>query len=232
MGRYRNYWSHQAQWWGSRSMVWWAAHFTAFYVGGATLIMGARFDDLITLKLNEIGDLSAGVFGPVAFLWLVLGYIQQGRELNISSKALQMQAAELKESVKQQTALVEAQQENLRCYERSLEPLLDLKFVCSKEIDGEFFESFEIRNFGSYCEDVVLRLSKNGVEHQPLSIESLHKDVVRGFLLTEMVGEFFQKFELKVKYRKLSGLENFQIFDINATEDHEGPDIRIKKRPL
>lgn len=213
-------------------MVWWAAHFTAFYVGGAILIMGARFDDLIALKLNEIGDLSAGVFGPVAFLWLVLGYIQQGRELNISSKALQMQAAELKESVKQQTALVEAQQENLRHYERSLEPLLDLKYVCSREIDGEYLESFEIRNFGSYCEGVVLCLYSNGVGNKPISIEPLHKDVVRGFLLNEMVGLFFQRFELKVQYRKLSGLENFQMFDIHVTEDHEGPDIRIKKRPL
>ncbi len=231
MGRYRDYWPQQLQWWGSRSMVWWAAHFTAFYVGGAILIMGARFDDLIALKLNEIGDLSAGVFGPVAFLWLVLGYIQQGRELKISSEALQMQAAELKESVKQQTALVEAQQENLRHYERSLEPLLELKYGGSKEIDGEYFENFEIRNFGSYCEGVVLRLYSDGVERYPISIEPLHKDVVRGFFLSEMAG-IFQKFELKVHYRKLSGLENFQTFDIHVSENQDGPDLRIKKHPL
>ena len=231
MGRYRNYWSQLVQWWCSRNMVWWAAHFTAVYVSGAILIVCTRFDDLIALELNEIGDLSAGVFGPVAFLWLVLGYIQQGRELKISSEALKMQAAELKESVKQQTALVEAQQENLRHYERSLEPLLELRHEGYKEIDGEDFENFEIRNFGSYCEGVVLRLYSGGFEKNVLPLEPLHKDVVRGFFLNGLTG-VFQKFELQVQYRKLSGLESFQVFDIYVSENQDGSDIRIKKHPL
>ena len=228
MGRYRDYWLQQIQWWRSRSLEWWAAHFTAFYVGGAILIVCARFDELIVLELNEIGDLSAGVFGPVAFLWLVLGYIQQGRELKVSSEALQMQATELKESVKQQTALVEAQQENLRHYERSLEPLLEIKHGGTMEVDGEMLENFEIRNFGSYCEGVILRLYSGGVEIYPMNLEPLHKGVVRGFFLKEMSG-IFQKFELKVQYRKLSGLESFQTFDIFAAETQSGPEVRIKK---
>ena len=231
MGRYREYWALQLQWWCSRSFVWWAAYFTVLYVGGAILIVGARFNDLIELRLNEIGDLSAGVFGPIAFLWLVLGYVQQGRELKISSEALQMQAAELKASVKQQTALVEAQQENLRHYERSLEPLLELKHGGACEVDGEYLEKFEIKNFGAYCEAVVLRISSGGVEKFPMPLEPLHKDVVRGFLLNEMVGDF-QRFELKVQYRKLSGLENSQTFDVYASENQDGPEVRIKKRPL
>ncbi|WP_223532126.1 hypothetical protein [Pseudomonas sp. BF-R-30] len=231
MKHYRDYWAHQAKWWCSRNLEWWAVHFTALYIGGAILIMGARFDELITLELNAIGDLSAGVFGPVAFLWLVLGYIQQGRELKISSDALQMQAAELKESVEQQKALVEAQQENLRHYERSLEPLLELKYMGAQEIEGEWLENFEIRNFGTYCDGVVVRLSSDEVEKPPMPLEPLHKDVVRGFFLSDMSG-VFQKFELTVQYRKLSGLASFQIFDIFVTEDYEGQNVRIKKQPF
>ena len=64
-----------------------------------------------------------------------------------------------------------------------------------------------------------------------VSLEPLHKDVVRGFLLNEMVGDF-QRFELKVQYRKLSGLENSQTFDVYASENQDGPEVRIKKRPL
>ncbi|PNA03567.1 MULTISPECIES: hypothetical protein [unclassified Pseudomonas] len=113
MGCLRKYWIEQAKWWCSRSLEWWAAHLTALYIGGAITIMGAKFDELIALKLNEIGDLAAGVFGPVAFLWLVLGYIQQGRELKLSSAALQLQAQELKNSVEQQKELVAISREQV-----------------------------------------------------------------------------------------------------------------------
>jgi hypothetical protein len=58
-------------------------------------------------KLNEWGDFFAGFFAPVAFLWLVLGYLQQGQELQLSTKALEMQAQELRNSVDQQRELVE-----------------------------------------------------------------------------------------------------------------------------
>lgn len=121
MERYREYWNEQIKWWCSRGLDWWAAHITAFYVGGAILVMGAKFDELITLKLNEIGDLSAGVFGPVAFLWLVLGYIQQGRELKISSAALNLQAKELKASVDQQKEMVGISTDQLNMAKKNTE---------------------------------------------------------------------------------------------------------------
>jgi hypothetical protein len=57
-------------------------------------------------KPNEWGDIFAGLAAPVAFLWLVLGFKQQGRELQLSTKALELQVAELKQSVEQQKELV------------------------------------------------------------------------------------------------------------------------------
>lgn len=78
MERYRVYWVQQVQWWTSRSFEWWAAHLTAFYIGGAVIIMGARFDELVSLKLNEIGDLAAGVFGPAAFFMVSVGVLAAG----------------------------------------------------------------------------------------------------------------------------------------------------------
>lgn len=58
-------------------------------------------------KLNEWGDMFAGFFSPVAFFWLVLGFMQQGDELRLNTKALELQAEELKNSVNQQRELVE-----------------------------------------------------------------------------------------------------------------------------
>lgn len=54
------------------------------------------------MPLNELGDFLAGAFGPVAFLWLVIGYFQQQKELRLNTEALTLQHEELKKSVEQQ----------------------------------------------------------------------------------------------------------------------------------
>lgn len=61
------------------------------------------------MAFNEWGDFFAGVSAPLAFLWLVIGYFQQGEELGQNTKALeqqekalQLQVDELKQSVEQQ----------------------------------------------------------------------------------------------------------------------------------
>lgn len=54
------------------------------------------------LELNAKGDFLAGIFAPLAFLWLVYGYYQQGQELKQNTEALRLQAEELKNSVEQQ----------------------------------------------------------------------------------------------------------------------------------
>ena len=43
------------------------------------------------LSLNELGDFLAGIFAPVAFFWLILGYIQQGKQLEQNTQALEQQ---------------------------------------------------------------------------------------------------------------------------------------------
>lgn len=65
--------------------------------------------DLFGLSLNEYGDFLAGVVAPIAFLWLILGYMQQGKELKENTKALLEQKNEYSKSIKiaAYTALVE-----------------------------------------------------------------------------------------------------------------------------
>lgn len=63
------------------------------------LLMYSKKEGLGSVSLNEWGDFLAGFFAPVAFLWLVLGYMQQGDELQENTKALIQQKDEYSKSV-------------------------------------------------------------------------------------------------------------------------------------
>ncbi len=78
------------------------------------------FDSFREMSPNEVGDLLAGIAGPLAFIWLVYGYFLQGiairqqaaelsqntRALHLQEKALRAQAEELRKSVEHQHDLV------------------------------------------------------------------------------------------------------------------------------
>lgn len=54
----------------------------------------------IELPPNELGDTFAGWFAPLALFWVVLGYLQQGDELKLNTRALMLQQKELQEQSK------------------------------------------------------------------------------------------------------------------------------------
>lgn len=121
MKRLCSWWGETVNWWKSQKVEWYAGYGTAIYIGIIILIVAARLDELFKLKLNEIGDFLAGAFGPVAFLWLVLGFIQQGRELKLSSDALRLQAEQLKNSVEQQSIMAAAATDQLAAQQQAFE---------------------------------------------------------------------------------------------------------------
>lgn len=61
---------------------------TLVWLAGVALYVYLGYDKFSTLNPNEIADFAAGVFAPLAFFWLVLGFFQQGQELRNSGKAL------------------------------------------------------------------------------------------------------------------------------------------------
>ncbi|MDO5612066.1 MAG: hypothetical protein Q4G14_02355 [Paracoccus sp. (in: a-proteobacteria)] len=63
------------------------------------------------MRLNELGDFLAGAFAPIAFLWLVLGFFQQGRELQNSSESLRHQVKEMEEATNAAREQAEAQRQ-------------------------------------------------------------------------------------------------------------------------
>ncbi|MCU7247957.1 hypothetical protein [Pseudomonas koreensis] len=140
---------------------------TGIYLVGVAVLVYWKRATLPTLELNAIGDFLAGVFGPIAFLWLVLGYLQQGRELKLSSEALQLQAKELKNSVDQQKEMVgiagrqlETELENVR-YNREimeLESRPNIKLSARvPSASGKIMDvKIKMENVGKNAESVVV----------------------------------------------------------------------------
>ena len=94
---------------------------TIVYIGTITLIRWQSFPKLATMPLNEFGDFFAGVFGPLMLLWLILGYMQQQKELQQNTAALELQAEELRKSVEQHKELVKATKEQVQTDQKALE---------------------------------------------------------------------------------------------------------------
>lgn len=76
----------------SRKLTRWAVGVSVAYAGLLVWLVWVRLDKLPTMELNTIGDFLAGAFSPLAFLWLVVGYFQQGHELSASVAQLERQA--------------------------------------------------------------------------------------------------------------------------------------------
>lgn len=79
---------------------------TVLWLGTGAYLLLSRPEQAGSLKLNELGDFLAGFVAPVAFLWLIIGYFQQGMELQLNTAALKLQQEELRRQVEETAALV------------------------------------------------------------------------------------------------------------------------------
>jgi hypothetical protein len=93
---------------------------TLAYLAGAAFYTNCGAS-LVPLPPNQLADFLAGVFAPLAFLWLVLGFFQQGEDLRVNGQALWLQGEELRNSVEQQRLLVEVQREANQVEQRRLD---------------------------------------------------------------------------------------------------------------
>lgn len=172
-----------------KKLEFWGVVGTAIYLLVIVLTVAFKFPDFVKLHLNELGDFLAGAFGPIAFLWLVLGFLQQGRELKLSSDALRLQADELRNSVAQQTIMAQAamlqiesqraalkiQQEEV---ERSFSPLLRFQHGArsGRNAGGEVQTSLQLFNDGSDVRELSVRFEPSIGNISNFNVETLkHK---------------------------------------------------------
>ncbi|GED78403.1 hypothetical protein PFL02_52530 [Pseudomonas fluorescens] len=205
---------------------------TVVYLVIIAITVALKFDNFLALKLNELGDFLAGVFGPIAFLWLVLGFLQQGRELKLSSDALQLQAQELKNSVEQQAELVKATKTSLANYEMSLEPLLKISAYTSSSVvtsSGQVMcDQLSIHNAGAYCENLLVSVLLGNDKKGIVSCAPLDKGQTHSLGFNDLFLDGIY-YDLRVTYNKSNGVAGEQVFEVRRTYEGGQYSMSIEK---
>lgn len=62
---------------------------TVVWFLGVGILLYWDWESASQMPPNAWGDFVAGVTAPVAFFWLILGYYQQGDELQLNTKAVE-----------------------------------------------------------------------------------------------------------------------------------------------
>lgn len=197
----------------------WARLITSLYLSVFLAIVLARFTELFTLPLNELGDFAAGMFAPLAFLWLVLGYQQQGRELANSNSSLVLQATELR-------SLVENQRVANEIHERTLEPLFELRHIGEAVTAAGVTFIFEVINVGGYCKRLDFRMYGPGMHDGTQLLGSLPTTHTKELRVSGMKGDFvFYRFCFE--YETLSGRSGVKDFVTLMYVSAEGTGFNI-----
>ncbi|WP_438988080.1 hypothetical protein [Marivivens donghaensis] len=71
---------------------------TSFYIAILSQYIYHNFSYLGSLGANGVGDFLAGTISPIAFIWLIFGYLLQGREFKENTEALTLQLQEMARS--------------------------------------------------------------------------------------------------------------------------------------
>lgn len=115
------------------------------------------------LKPNAWGDLAAGIAAPLAFLWLVLGFMQQGRELKLQIQELRntvQHQADLAEATREQVA-VQLRQEEDEKRQRRLAAQPRFVLTCDHSHTGPTSVAYKmyIANGGAIATNVTVLIS-------------------------------------------------------------------------
>lgn len=86
---------------------------TGTWIFAVTLLAFSKYGTWHSMELNQWGDFAAGAFSPLALLWVVLGYMQQGLELRQNTSALRLQLAELRSAVQQAETMATTSKEKI-----------------------------------------------------------------------------------------------------------------------
>lgn len=159
---------------------------TALYVVALGIYAYVQRGPVLAMAPNELGDALAGAASALAFLWLVLGYLQQGDELRQNTDALRLQAKELKNSVEQQTLLVETSKLQLEAererhaaaMEQAANALLPGFVVSVRKADQNRENKhykIKVRNVGAKCMGLSPKHRQEATWHKGVDRHSLNQ---------------------------------------------------------
>lgn len=182
---------------------------TTFYLIGIICI--TDLSEYKTLDLNEKGDFLAGVFSPLAFLWLVFGYFQQGNAIKLSNQNILEQ--------------LKLQKDERLEREHAVQPIFNFEAEISNyEIDNDKLKiDLKIRNKGEKITAVQLMLGEPLTQF--LSFRSyLENDEV--YLRTILISKSwvsayndtgYAPLPIEIYYRTSIGLHYKTVFVLNIS---------------
>jgi len=190
---------------------------TFLYLAVVVLLSWNGRQEILKLAPNEVGDYLAGIFGPLAVLWLILGYLQQGEELRQSTMALAQQAVELRKSVEQQQALVEVSRAQVEAQTRAFEADSDRwkaswqpSFVLSlkktyRDADGSYTFVVLCRNEGKGAVEVHLEVQGRLVAASHRRFPDFQHGDEMQFDLVDLEPDNFAPVHLHFSYTDVAG---------------------------
>lgn len=207
-------------------------YFMFFYLSGLVLyiiiFIGFFADHSQPLTMNELGDFLAGTFSPIAFLFLYLGYRQ-------NSKAIEIQAKELKDSVDEQRKLLELHRIEMKHKIFQHKPHFKAN-LSDFDLDVEMVQigddDYEPQQCGSFTFTILETV--NSARDVKFTQPNKNYYVVATMLLepTEELSKRFSYDEYNLHIIENDGIiENLsvQYFDIFGTEYTKNYEISISK---
>ncbi|MDV4263328.1 hypothetical protein ACG9XY_12435 [Acinetobacter seifertii] len=222
--------------------------FTVVYLAMVILYCFLDVKGMRTLRPNEWGDFLAGFFAPLVFIWLIYGYHQQGKELSL-------QLEEVKNSVNQQTKMVNFQQQEIDAKYFAAKPFFKIenpKFEITKEGDSTYdLQSneppeepeevtklfFEIKNLGEVAKHISV-IDSNTSQQLDTEYEIKKDSAKRIFFYIEdiynkeLASNNEVEFYLTIIYFNTYGKEYkdyviVKIFDFDINSMHA--DVKVRK---
>lgn len=214
---------------------------TIIYLIALFILVQNRIDNIWTLSLNELGDFFAGAFGPLAILWLILGFFQQGIELRQNTNALELQAEELKNSVVQQKELVEVSRQQFSAeieslnYEReqqkkSKQPIFVTHGIGSRHTSGQHSYSLAISNVGSTATNVNVSFNREMRKVTPNLFPAFPRDKNFRIEFEYLMWKPEIDTSITFNYTDSSGLPGSEEFNLIPDLTNANPSVTIEKK--
>ena len=198
------------------------------------------------IEINELGDFIAGFVAPLAFIWFIIAYYQQGEELKLNTKALKEQQKELKkqfEALDEQVSALKHTSEALKNFAR---PFLTV-FIRRKHHNVDLI----IKNHGlrpalnpkfKFSKSLT-EIGRDNIDHKSfLNIKSIapgeeiYHHLNLTFRLVSEVDELNYQSHITQQYQDVQGNSYEEEYDINITvvnnEIIDSPDIETSLKKI
>ena len=194
---------------------------SAIWIIGGLIYAYVMRANFLAMEPTGLAEFLAGAFSPLAFLWLIVGYMQQGEELKQNTEALMLQAAELKQSAEQQKHLVEVTREQLgqeRAYyqeerERmfaAAEPVFLIGQDNNSALPGMPDRRIRIANSGGTARALSLDVvSPEGTAERVFTLPVLDTGANQDFNIPVRI---LQSYVFRFKYRTIHGTRSSKEF--------------------